>query len=68
MGTVGDDRSSEKSLIELDGMPQSNETVWFSQIVFFRRPWFGIQCFDWDTPAAKPTMSSPIRPVQVESP
>lgn len=34
MGTVGDDRSSEKSLIELDGMPQSNETVWFSQILF----------------------------------
>lgn len=61
LGTVG---RLKKWLIGLDGTPQSNETV----IVFFRRPWFGIQCFDWDTSAAKPTTSSPIRPVQVESP
>ncbi|MFQ3072467.1 hypothetical protein ACKJPP_11005 [Neisseria polysaccharea] len=27
----------KKWLIGLDGTPQSNETVWFSQIVFFRR-------------------------------
>jgi len=41
-------------LIGLDGTPQSNETVWFSQIVFFRRPWFGISGFRRVTIAAKP--------------
>lgn len=40
-------------------MEHRNPTKWldFPQIVFFRRPWFGILVFCWVTPAAKPTYS-----------
>jgi hypothetical protein len=51
LGTVG---RLKKWLIGLDGTSQSNKMAWFPQIVFFRRPWFGVLTFCRVTPAAKP--------------